>query len=253
MKKISFFSDVFFAFFVSFLFTLLFFRHLRVAVWLAVLLAALCGALVAFAVGAYLHAKRKNVFAKKSETIQKEKLAFHLAIAGNESNAEFFKTLLLNGENPPTEIKRTGKNRLTAPDEVYFFQCTFAPVTADDAAAIIRLKTKRQKILFCNDVDEDARKICNRFHIRIVNGDDVFTLAKAANVLPQVFFGDEAQEKNKKRHIKLWFSKSNSRRFLLSATLVLLLSRLTPFPYYYVVFGVLLLCAAVFTRIFGKE
>lgn len=253
MKKISFFSDVFFAFFVSFLFTLLFFRHLRVAVLPATILAALCGALVAFAVGAYLRSKRKNLFEKKSESIQKEKLVFHLAIAGDESNAEFFKTLLLNGDDPPTEIKRTGKNRLTAPDEVYFFQCTFAPVTADDAAALIRLKTKRQKILFCNDVDEDARKICDRFHIRVLTCDDVFTLAKAANVLPQVFLGDNTQEKSKKRRIKLWFSKSNSRRFLLSATLVLLLSRLTPFPYYYIVFGVFLLCAAVFTRIFGKE
>ena len=253
MKKIAFLSDILFTFFVSFLFTLLFFRHLRLAVWLAVMLASLCGALVAFSVGAYLHSKRKNVFEKKSEALQKEKLLFHLALAGDESNAEFFKTLLLNGENPPAEIKRTGKNRLTTPNEVYFFQCTFAPVTADDAAAFTRLKTKRQKILFCHKLDEDARKVCDCFHIRVLTSDDVFALAKAADALPQVFLGENPQEKGKKRTFKLWFSKSNSRRFLLSAVLILLLSRLTPFPYYYIVFGVLLLCAAVFTRIFGKE
>lgn len=253
MKKIAFLSDIFFAFFVAFLFTLLFFRHLRLALWLATTLAVLCGALVALSVGAYLRSKRKNVFEKKSEALQKEKLLFHLALAGNESNADFFKTLLLKGESPPVEIRRTGKNRLTTPNEVYFFQCTFAPVTADDAAFFTRLKTKRQKILFCHKIDEEARKVCECFHIRVLTSDDIFTLAKAADALPKVFLGENPKEKGKKHAFRLWFSKSNSRRFLLSAVLILLLSRLTPFSYYCIVFGVLLLCASVFIRIFGKE
>lgn len=252
MKKIAFISDVLFTFFVCFLFSLLFFRHLDLGFWLATTLAALCGALVAFSVGAYLYSKRKNVFLKKSEAARKEKFLLHLALSGNEANAELFKTLFLS-QDPSIEIKRTGKNRLTSANEVYFLSFTFAPVSADDVAPFTRLKTHRKKILLCNKVDETARDICDRFDIQIKTGDEIFEEMKTADVLPQTFLGDKTQSVATKRKFKLWFARSNSRRFLLSAVLILLLSRLTPYYYYYLVFGTLLLFAAVLTRIFGKE
>lgn len=252
MKKIAFISDLLFTFFVCFLFTLLFFRHLRIELWLAVTLAAICGALVTFSVGAYLYSKRKNVLLKKSEAARKEKFLLHLALSSNEANAELFKKLFTN-QTPPVEVKRTGKNRLTSADEVYFLLFTFAPVTADNVAPFTRLKTHRKKILLCNKADETARDICDRFDIQIKTGDTIFDELKRANALPDTFLGDKTQGMEKKRKFKLWFSKSNSRRFLLSAVLILLLSRLTPFYYYYVAFGVVLLFIAVFTRIFGKE
>ena len=252
MKKIAFFSDILFTLFVAFVFSLLFFRYLRIELHLAVLLAAVCGSLVALSVGAYLRSKRKNIFLKKSEALQKEKFLLHLALSGNEANAEFFRKLFYT-QNPSVETKRTGKNRLTTAEAVYFMQFTFAPVSADDIAPFTRLKTHRKKVLLCNRADETAVDVCRRFNIQITAGDKIFNVAKTANALPEHFLGEENADNGKKRAFKLWFAKSNSRRFLLSAVLILLLARITPFYYYYVAFGVVLLFAAVFTRIFGKE
>ena len=252
MKKIAFISDLIFTFFVSFLCSVLLFRHLQLGLWPALALAALCGLLIVFSVGAYLYSKRKNIFMKKSEAAEREKFLSHLALSGNEANAELFKHLFL-AQNPSVQIKRTGKNRLTSGDTVYFLLFTFSPVTADDVAPFTRLKTHRKKFLLCNKADETARDICSRFAIAIKTGDELFDELKAADALPKSFLGDTSYRLSVKRKWKLWLSKSNSRRFLLSATLILLLAKLTPFYYYYLAVGVLLLFAAIFTRIFGKE
>lgn len=252
MKKIAFLSDLLFAFFIAFLFTLLFFRYLRIELYLAVTLACLCGALVTFSIGAYLYSKRKNIFLKKSEAVEREKFALHLALSGNEANAELLKNFF-SRQNPPLEIKRTGKNRLTSANEVYYLLFTIAPVTADEIAPFTRLKTHRKKILLCNKTDETAQDICNRFDIQIKTSENLFTEMKQLNALPTAYLGDKTHATLKKQNFKLWFAKSNSRRFLLSAVLILLLSRFTPFYYYYLVFAVLLLFAAIFIRIFGKE
>lgn len=252
MKKIAFISDLIFTFFVSFVCSVLLFRHLRLGLWVALALAALCGLLVAFSVGAYLYSKRTNIFMKKSEAAEREKFSLHLALSGNEANAELLKTLFLS-QNPSAQIKRTGKNRLTSADTVYFLLFTFSPVAADDVAPFTRLKTRRKKVLLCNKVDETAQDICERFSIQIKTGDELFDALKSIDALPKNFLGDAPKKATPKRKWKLWLAKSNSRRFLLSATLILFLSRLTPFYYYYLTFGILLLFAAILTRIFGKE
>ncbi len=252
MKKLAFISDLIFTFFVSFLLTLLLFRHLRVPLAPAITLAAICGGLVTLSVGAYLSSRRKNLFLKKSEAEKKEKLLLHLALSGDERNTDFF-IRLLSEQNANVPFKRTGKARITSPGEVYFIRFTFAPVAADELSSFARLKTNRAKILLCSRVDETAKDLCERFDIQIKNGDDIFQAVRAADAFPDSFLGDTPREKRKKFSFQLWFSKSNSRRFLLSGTLVLLLSRLTPFPYYYLAFGSLLVLAAIFTRIFGKQ
>ena len=252
MKKIAFISDLIFTFFVNFVTSVVLFRALRVKLSLAVALAVLCGLLITFSVGAYLYSKRKNIFMKKSEAVEREKFLSHLALSGNEANAELLKGLFLI-QNPAAEIKRTGKNRLTSPDTVYFLLFTFSQVTADDVAPFTRLKTHRKKLLLCNKADDTARDICGRFSIQIKTGDELFDEFKAAEALPKTFLGDTQSAPATRQKWTLWLSKSNSRRFLLSASFILLLARFTPFYYYYLAFGSLLLFAAIFTRIFGKE
>jgi hypothetical protein len=189
---------------------------------------------------------------KKSEALEREKFSLHLALSGNEANAELMKDFFLK-QDPPLEIKRTGKNRLTSANTVFFLFFTVAPVTADEIAPFTRLKTHRKKILLCNKADETAQDVCRRFDIQIQTSESLFTEMKQRGVLPTTYLGDNTQAALKKQKFKLWFAKSNSRRFVLSAVLILLLSRFTPFYYYYLAFAVLLLFTAIFVRIFGKE
>lgn len=246
MKRSAFISDIIFTFFLAGLFSLCFFRYLSVSLPVSFLLALLCGGLSAGAVGALLKSKRAKFFLKKSDEAQKRKFLLHLSLVSDEEKTGYFQTLF--AEALP---RRLGKLRLATNEAFYFLSFRFAPVSADDAARYTRWKTSGKKILLCNAIDEDALDLCRRFQIEVITGDGVYALAKEKNALPTRYAGDESGEDKKRRRLKLCFSRSNSKRFFLGGALVLLTSLLTPFPYYYLVFGSLLLLAAALIRIFG--
>ena len=249
MKRFAFFSDIIFTFTVSGLFTLCLFRFLSLPLWLALLLALLCGLLTALAVGAWLQSKRKTAFLKKSDEALREKLFLHLALLGERGRIDFSAHLLPQDQ----EVIQRGKSRLLTSEHVYFLQFDFAPVTADDIARFSRYKTQRKKHLFCARIHDDALALAKRLDIRVLCGNELFLTAKTAEALPEVYLGEETVAKGTKRRLKLWFAKSNSRRFLVSAVLILLVSVFTPFVYYYLLLCVCLLLAAIFIRIFGYE
>ena len=135
----------------------------------------------------------------------------------------------------------------------YFLKFTIAPVSADDIASLSRLKTNKSKILLCLQIDEQAKNLCKQLHIQIKTAEEVFILVKSHNSLPENYLGEEQPLNKRERRLKLCFSKSNSRRFLVSGALILIASLLTPFSYYYLLFGSALFLAAIFIRIFGYE
>ncbi len=250
MKKSAFISDIIFTFFTVALFSLCLFRYQRIDLPLAFFLACICGVLASGAIGAIIQHKRKYHFLKKSEEALKQKLSLHLALLSDEQKTEFFKNVLANENGEPN---RFGRLRLASDKEFYFLQFTLAPVSADQIAAFSRLKTNKEKILLCLDIDNQARALCKQLQIQIKTAEDVFILVKSKNKLPEHFLGDTLPMRRRDRLIKISFAKSNSRRFLVSGSLILLTSLITPFSYYYLIFGTLLFLTALFVRIFGYE
>ncbi|MBQ8291467.1 MAG: hypothetical protein IJX88_03025 [Clostridia bacterium] len=246
MKKSAFFSDVFFTFFLFWLFTLCVFRYLRVALLPALFLSFVCGALAACAVAALLHGKRKSVFLKKSDEAQKQKLLLHLALLSDEGKTKLFSAALKTA-------KRLGKLRLQTEENFCFLRFSFAPVTADEVASLARFKTAKPKLLYCSELEESAKTLCKRLGIETKTGESVYRLFKEENALPQSYLGEETKQNKRKELFKVCFAKSNAKRFLFCGSLLLVTSLITPFPYYYLVFGGALLLVALFIRIFGKE
>lgn len=248
MNKFAFLSDVFFSFFVSFLFTVFLFRYLKIPLTTSVLLAIICGILTASATYALLYAKRKNLHLKKSEKQQMEKLLLHLALLSDEEKTRFFRQVLSTEEYA---VNRFGKLRLFSDTEFYFLQFSLAPVCLDEILPLYRFKTGKTKVLLCLQIDEPALLLCQRLGIQVKTGERIYKLIKERNLLPEHYLGNVSTKQ--RRPIKLWFSKNNAKRFLVSGALVLLLSRLTPFYYYYLLLGCLLLFASILIRIFGYE
>ena len=251
MKKSAFISDLFFAFFTLFIFTLCLFRYLRMDLWLAFILSVICGLLTSGAVGAFLQSKRKHFFLKKSDEAQKQKLFLHLALLSDEEKTKYFQNALSSRLETP--VFRFAKLKLYSKTNFYFLKFTIQPVTADEIAAFSRLKTSKQKTLYCLEIDESANTLCERLNVEVKTGADVYTLVKDARAIPDVFLGDQNGQKKPKHRLKLWFSKQNGKRFLTSGALILLASLLTPFAYYYLLFGGILLVLAAVVRIFGYE
>ncbi len=247
MKKFAYLSDVLFSFFISGTCTLVLFRYMRVGLYTAFLLAALCGGLTALSVGAALSARRKNLYLKKSDESLREKLLLHLALLTDEEKTTLFQNLLSNAEEP---INRFGKLRIFNRTEFFFLKFTLAPLSVDEIPNLARLKTGKKKILVCARIEETALSLCARLGIEVRTGEWAYKLFKEKNALPAVYLGEGAPTPPKKR-VKGWLARRNAKRFLTSGTLVLLLSRLTPYYAYYLFFGGALLLAALLVRIFG--
>ncbi len=250
MKKFAFFSDLIFTFFLADICTLVLFRYLGVRFFPALFLAALCGGLTALAVGAILRYRRKNLYLKKSDEAQRQRLLLHLALLSDEQKTDYLQTALSTADTP---INRFGKLRLFTSTEFYFLKFTPNPLSADEIPPLARLKTGKKKILLCDGVEENALDLCSRLQIEVKTGDWVYRKIKSANALPESYLGDESGAPKRSRRLKTCFARKNAKRFLVGGGLILLLSRMTPFYFYYLLMGCGLLFAAVFIRIFGYE
>ncbi len=250
MKKFAFLSDLFFAFFVSGIFTLVLFRAWKLSLPLATLLALLCGGLTALSVGAILRFRRKNLSLKKSDESLKQKLLLHLALLSDEERTAVLQEVLSTKQEP---VKRFGKLRIFNQTEFYFLKFTLAPLSADEIPNLARLKTGKKKILLCSQIEESALALCQRLDIEVKTGEWTYERFKQSNALPLTYLGEEKVKDKRKRRLKLSLSRKSAKRFVLSGALILLLAKTTPLYYYYLLLGTLLLLAAVLVRIFGYE
>ncbi len=214
------------------------------------MLAILCGGLASGAVAAFLQHKRKHHFLKKSEEQTKQKLSLHLALLSDEQKTAFFQNIFSTEEMP---ARRFGRLRIITNDAFYFLKFTLAPVRADDILAYARIKTNKQKNLLCLDIDNDARLLCKQLQIEIHTAEAVYLLIKERNALPEIYLGSETKLDKQNRRRKLWFAKRNCKRFLVSGSLLLITSFITPFAYYYLIIGSALFIIAIYVRIFGYE
>lgn len=251
MKRLAFISDVLFAFLCVFLFSLCLFRYLRVSFKLSFLLSFPCGALAAGCVWALLKSKRKYAHLKKSEEKQKEKLLLHLALLPDKQKSEFFfKLLSFANENAQT----FGLRYVITPKTVYDLAYKFGEISCDDVATFYRLKTKKERVLICMKISNDAQNLAEKLNIQIKTGEDVYALVKENAAFPDEYLG-ETQEKNtrRKKQLRICFAKANGKRFFVSGAFILTASLFTPFPYYYLIIGSILLLTATLVRIFGYE
>ena len=243
MKKSAFISDILFAFLGVSVFTLCLFRYLGLTLPLSACLAVFCGGLAGVCVWALLSTKRNAFFLKKSDERQKEKLLLHLALLSAERKTQYFCNAL--------SAKRIGPLKIATADELIFLRFGFAPVTADEVATLFRQRSAKQKTLFCGEVEENAKRLCLRLGIRVKTGEEVYQVLKQQEFLPKEFLGEEAPEDKKLRRKTTCFAKRNASRFFASGTLILLTSLFTPFPYYYLIFGSVLLLISLLVRILG--
>ncbi len=174
MKKSAFISDLVFTFFLISIFFLCLFRYLRLNMPLSILLACVCGALGACAVGALSQNKRKRLRLQNLEDGRKSKLLSHLSLLSDAQKTNFFQTVLSKTES----VRRFSALRLTGDTAFYFLKIRFSPVTADEIATLSRIKTSKDKILLCNLIDEDAKTLCDTLNVRVWTGNEIYELVK---------------------------------------------------------------------------
>lgn len=245
MKKSAFISDLLFAFGVVFLPALCLLRYRRLPLWAAFTLAAMLGVLSALTVFLYLRQKREKLCLEKQDRETKEKLLLHLALQSPdkilEDFSKFFSSHDETGAPKDSPEGAAGDKSESAPKN------TVRSAAAQKRKNASCVRTEQEvffRLFFPAEYGDDP------VGVHVIKGNDVYRMLKKGSALPEHYFGEDALPKKKKKR-ELWFAKSNSRRFLFGGTLILLTSLITPFPYYYLLSGSLLIISAVFVRIFG--
>lgn len=250
MKKSAYYSDLFFAFFTTAVFLLCLLRYLRFPLFAAFLVAFLGGAAVALFLSFLWKRKKERLFLRKKEELEAEKLALHLALLSTEELKSFLRprlSLLLDGAQPYAVngicFARTEK-------EVCSFCFSPTPLAADGVLPLLS-QNGESYLLFCNSLSPEGEKFCSRFAVKVKTVNEIYSLLKENGALPLVYKSERAFTQKKKRSFKMRFAKANASRFFVGGSMLLLTSLIVPFPYYYLVSGSILLCAATLIRIFG--
>lgn len=227
-------------FFVAFTFVRYYLGN-TYAIISATAVALACGTL------AFLYIGRKQ---KKARDVTEcrvcaEKLAAHLALLAPEDAAALFARCLDGAEYKDNVIETK--------DGVYF--CRFAPEPADrnDIIEAARLQTKKQKYFVCCTATEECARFAEGTDVEIVNADDIYSMLKERDALPEKYLMDRAQKSGMFSKIKAGFSRRLCRPAFWSGVAMLFFSYFTFYPVYYIAAGaaLLLLCAAA--AIFGKR
>lgn len=245
MKKWVFFSDLIFTFFAVFLPILCLLRHYRLPLFSATLVAGLTGLGVALLVGASKKKKDARLSLRRSEEREKSLLLYHLALLSPSKSL----SLLYPNETPTL----TDGVWMIEKEELLFPLFSWKPLEKHEVLPMIRLCLEKQKsgTILCDDITEDTAAFLTQFSVQVKRGEEIYATLKEENRLPSEYLSEPYFTKKKKRLSRVWFAKSNSRRFLTCGALLLLSSLIVPFSYYYLLFGCLLVVAAVLIRTFG--
>ncbi len=244
MKKSAYYSDIVFAFFIASIALLCLLRYLKVGLALACLFAVLSGVAASLLTAIFLGRKRELSLTKAKDEKLKEKFLLHLTLLPQKQLSEIICALF--------ECENAGEF-YTQGQTLILPLFRLQEIYPDCLLPLFRENGYTQKKILCNAISPEAKKLCEQLGVEVIDGVAIFQLTKEYGLLPSEYVSEPIFAQKKKERWKICFAKSNSRRFLFSGILLLLSSLITPFPYYYLVFGFLLLIAAVFTRIFGAR
>lgn len=190
--------------------------------------------------------KRKKLLSKK-ERERRDALLLHLALEKPERvRAELLDAYLADGKEA-----NCFQDELCVEGKPFVPVFSLEPLSADEAAHLIRRFGAQKFTIACKSASAEAEKLLNSFGIRKIDGDEIYALFERTKKFPDPLICGELPRKSAKTKLKNAFSRSNARPFFLCGALLLFMSLFTLFPVYYLVSGSVLLFCAIVIRLLG--
>lgn len=219
---------------------LLFFTAIRfytksfaAALTFAIAAALLFGALAFL----YIGGKQRHKLLISASEKKKRLLSLHLSLSSDEEVKKLMLCALGEG------ARASGK-RITCGDKIYFLYFKMSPLSEDDAAMVIKSRTKLKKVIYCCKTGVGAADLCAHFGIEILTVENAYELLENGGLLPEKFVYEEPAKVRVLKRIKSRFSRKICAPLFWSGTALIALSYFTFFPIYYIVSGGLMLIAA---------
>mgnify|MGYP001027424198 CR=1 FL=1 len=191
----------------------------------------------------YISKKQNKTLLLSKDEKSKKLLALHLSLSSDDYIKNLFKKCF-------EEARIRGK-RLICGGQMYFFDFKMQPLTEDDVAAVIKYKFNGDKVVYCTKASAEAAALCESFLIKIKGIDEVYSLLKQKELLPEKYVYEGAKKISLFKRVKSRFSRRLSAPLFWSGLSLLALSYFTFFPIYYIVSGGIMLILAAVALIFN--
>ena len=228
---------------------LLFFTSIRfytrnpyVALGFAIVACLLFGALGFL----YVSKKQNKKFLRSRDEKGKKLLSLHLSLSSDKYVSELLKKCLAREDEKP----QTRNGGIIIGDCAYFYNFKMQPVSEDDAAKVIKIKTEKNKILLCNRISPEGMLLCENFLIEVKQIDYIYGALKKKELLPEKY-AYEGQKTNPFKRIRARFSRKICAPLFWSGLALLALSYFTFFPVYYIVSGGIMLILSASALVFN--
>ena len=218
-------------------------RSVYIALGFAIAACLLFGALSFL----YISKKQNKKLLLARDEKQKKLLALHLSLSSDEYISNLMiKSLPDDGEK--AEIK--GK-AISIGDYDYFCNFKMQPISEDDVAKVIKIKSDNKKVILCNRISAEALILCENFLIEVKQIDFIFNLLKEKELLPDKYIYEGQKKISAFRRIKARFSRKICAPLFWSGLALLFLSYFTFFPIYYIVSGGMMLVLSAVALVFN--
>lgn len=204
-------------------------------------------AFIIFGAAAYFYIRKKQSrkLTLSRDAREAELLKLHLSVLPEKELLSALMPLIDGG-------KTVGKTVETA-DKTHYFIFRLQPLSPDDIIGVIKRRTKKEKVIFCNRASDEAKKLCECFGIECVCGDEIYTRLKEKNLLPEKYAFEGEKRANFLTRVKARFNRRLAAPLFWSGLSLTALSYFTFYPLYYIISGGALLILAAVCLVFGKR
>lgn len=243
-------SDSLISGFCAFLLSAFLINYFSLKFILKICISAIVGLTVCFLVFTAKNKKYATNVQLKSDKKQLKNILAALEIMPDNELIALFSALFTKAEIP----HETKKDRIVTEHTSYFFD--FNSITDRKTACekIRKSKTRKTALFLAKATDDLINLESERKDIfRIIDANDLFKLIKKYQaVFPAVCFEQTFGEKVKRFKV-LFFTKKRAVTLCFSSALLLFFSMFSFYPFYYRLFGFILLVLAILCLIFGKN
>ncbi len=243
-------SDSLISGFCAFLFSAFILNYFSLKFILKICISVISGLAVCFLVFTAKNKKYAKNVKLKSDKKQLKNILSALEIMPDNELIALFSSLFNKAEIP----HETKKDRIITKSTSYFFD--FNAVTDRKTACekIRKSKTQKTALFLVKATDDLINFEAERKDIfRIIDATELFKLIKKYRMTFPAICGEQTFSEKAKRFKILFFTKKRAVTLCFSSALLLFFSMFSFYPFYYRLFGFILLILAVLCLIFGKN
>ncbi len=252
--KISILLDSVFIFISSFFLIYAIIRYNGVSFVPSLIFSVLLSLLLSFIFLVFTLFKKQNSLIKESEKSRMQNTLLELCFMNNDKILNLFLTFYKNNN---IEVEKE-KNYLILKkySTQVFFNFTLEKTTTTDIIKFYKnTRSGYKTIVIANEFSTESldleKDIPSR--IKLYNFLDAYLSLKESNLLPKLTIPKSVTVINKKDILKGIFAKTNGKKALMLGVVILLSSRFSFYPIYYIIFGFLMIILSISLRFWGKQ